>query len=102
MLKFMVMFRAPQQAGSLDEALNVFITHIAHIPDVQRQQVVFPLGSPINTMPYVRIIELYFGSQTQMNEALRTPEGQAAGQLLNNFPPNSFDIVFAEVYEERR
>jgi len=102
MLKFMIMFRAPQQAGGFDEALNVFITHIAHIPDVQRQQVVFPLGSPINTMPYVRIIELYFASQTQMNEALRTPEGQTAGQLLNSFAPNSFDIVFAEVYEERR
>jgi len=102
MLKFMVMFRAPQPGVSFDEALNVFISHIAHIPDVQRQQVVFPLGSPINTMPYVRIIELYFNSQTQMNEALRTPEGQIAGQLLNGFAPNSFDVVYAEVYEERR
>jgi len=100
MLKFMVMFRATQQPA-FDEAVNSFITNIALIPDVQRQQVVFPIGSPINTMPYVRIVEIYFASQTQMMEALRTPEGQTAGQLLNSFAPNSVDIVFAEVYEER-
>jgi hypothetical protein len=101
MLKFMVLFR-PQSGDAFDEAVNAFITQIAHIPDVQRQQVIYPLGSPINTMPYARIVELYFASQTQMTEALRTPEGQAAGQLLNKFAPNSFDIVYAEVYEERR
>src|SRR5688572_10557492 len=99
MLKFMVMFRAPQQAA-FDEAINTFITQIALIPDIQRQQVVFPIGSPINTMPYVRIVEIYFATQTQMMEALRTPEGQTAGQLLNSFAPNRVDIVFAEVYEE--
>jgi hypothetical protein len=102
MLKFMVMFRPQQTALDIDEAVNAFITQLAQIPDVQRQQVVIPLGSPIGTMPYVRIIELYFNTQTQMMEALRTPEGQAAGQLLTGFAPNSYDIVFAEVYEERK
>lgn len=100
MLKFIVMFRAAQP--DFDVALNEFITHIGRIPDLLRQQVVVPLGSPIQTMPYARIVELYFASQIAMTESLRSEAGQAAGQCLNRFAPGSFDIVYAEVYEERR
>jgi uncharacterized protein (TIGR02118 family) len=100
MLKFMVLFRVPEQVEPFENAYNDFLALIERMPDVLRRQVVHVTGSPVGTPAYHRILEIYFDSQAVMQAALLTKAGQEAGSELRRFKPGSFDVLFAEVYEE--
>jgi hypothetical protein len=43
---------------------------------------------------------VYFNEQAQMEESLRSKAGQEAGGELRRFPSGSFEMLFAEVFEE--
>ncbi len=96
----MVMFHPPADIQSFDNMYADFLALIERMPNIQRRQVVSILGSPQGNPGYYRILEIYFESNEIMREALLTDIGQEAGRELERFPKGSFDLLFAEVYEE--
>lgn len=100
MFKFMILFRTPAALQTFETHYNTFLALVEQMPNIQRRQVVSVTGSPTGQAPYYRILEIYFQDKAQMEAALQSAEGQRAGAQLNSFPAGSFELLFAEVYEE--
>ena len=100
MFKFMIIFQQPEQLTTFENAYNDLLALVERMPDIQRRQVVSIVGSPLGTSHLYRILEVYFSDQATMEESLKSPAGQEAGGELRRFPEGTFDLIFAEVYEE--
>jgi hypothetical protein len=101
MVKFMIQFQRPANAGVFEDAYNAFLAAVERMPLVTRRQVVHVSGTPRGETSLHRILEVYFEDQFRLENALKSPEGQAAGGMLNRFPPGSVEMYFAEVFEEQ-
>jgi len=100
MVKFMIVFNKPADTEAFENVYNDFLALVERMPDIQRRQVVSVLGSPLGETDKHRILEVYFDDQLQMEEALRSRAGQEAGGELRRFPAGSFEMLFADVFEE--
>ncbi len=100
MIKFMILFRAPEDVDSFENVYADFLGLVERIPLIQRRQVVHITGSPQGAPEFYRILEIYFESTETQYEALMSDVGQEAGAELARFPAGSVDILLAEVYEE--
>lgn len=101
MVKFMMLFEKPKDAAAFENAYNDLLALVERMPDVERRQVVNVLGSPAGDVPYYRVLEIYFSDSARMEASLRSKAGQeAGGELGRRFPAGSFEVMYAEVYEE--
>lgn len=100
MVKFMIMFRKPQNLTAFEDSYNSFLALVERIPDITRRQVITVLGSTQGESPYYRVLEVYFKDYDTMQAALLSPAGQEAGGQLMTFPARSFETIFADVWEE--
>ena len=100
MIKFMVLFHQPEDAESFENVYQDFLALVERMPHIQRRQVVHVTGSPRGTPEFYRILEIYFESQDQQQEALLSDVGQEAGTELSRLPSGTFELLYADVYEE--
>jgi uncharacterized protein (TIGR02118 family) len=100
MFKFMIIFHQPVKLERFENSYNDLLALIERMPDIARRQVISVIGSPVGESPYYRILEIYFEDREKMEQALMSPIGQEAGGQLATFPAGSFEMLFADVYEE--
>lgn len=100
MIKFVVQFRQPTDLNNFENTYNDFLALVENMPDIVRRQVVHITGTPIGQSPYYRALELYFDTVDAMRGALMSPAGQEAGNELARFGDGTFEVFFAEVFEE--
>lgn len=100
MVKLSVLFRVPIDADVFENRYNDLLALMERLPEIARRQVVNVIGSPTGTAPYHRLLELYFEDEASMRAALMSPAGQEAGGEIYRFPAGSFEVFFADVYEE--
>lgn len=100
MVKLMMIFRQPADVERFENSYNDLLALVERMPGIVRRQVVSITGSPTGASPYYRILEVYFEDRRTMELSMITPIGQEAGGQLLTFPPGSFEMAFAEVYEE--
>lgn len=100
MVKFMILFRQPEDIDKFENVYQNFLALVERIPHIQRRQVVHVTGSPQGAPEFYRILELYFESSDMQTEALMSPAGQEAGGELNRFESGSFQLLLTDVYEE--
>ena len=100
MVKFMILFRQPEDIDKFENVYQNFLALVERMPHIQRRQVVHVTGSPLGAPEFYRILELYFKTSEVQRDALMSPEGQEAGGELNRFESGSFELLFADVYEE--
>jgi uncharacterized protein (TIGR02118 family) len=100
MVKLSLQFRVPVDADAFENRYNDLLALIERLPNIIRRQAVSVIGSPTGTAPYHRLLEVYFDDEDTMRAALMSPAGQEAGGEIFRFPAGSFEIFFADVYEE--
>jgi uncharacterized protein (TIGR02118 family) len=100
MVKFSIFFDKPTDLDAFETIYADFLALVERIPNIQRRQVNSVLGSPLGETPLYRILEVYFESYEAMDAALRTPAGQEAGGELRRLPAGTFQMIFADVFEE--
>jgi uncharacterized protein (TIGR02118 family) len=103
MVKFFILFLkpAPKDAADFENRYNDLLALVERMPGIARRQVVDVMGSPLGLAPYHRILEVYFEDMAALEASLRSPAGQEAGaELTRRFPARSFEVMYAEVYEE--
>jgi uncharacterized protein (TIGR02118 family) len=100
MVKFMVLFGKPADQTEFENIYNDFFALVERMPNIERRQVIDVLGSPIGETRLFRVLEIYFEDRDVMDAALRSKAGQEAGQELRRLEAGTFEMVFAEVYEE--
>jgi uncharacterized protein (TIGR02118 family) len=100
MFKFMIIFYRPDDSRAFENSYNDMLALTERMPEITRRQVIDVVGSPSGQSPIHRILEVYFEDRAAMERSLMTPAGQEAGQQLYTFAAGSFEMVFADVYEE--
>jgi uncharacterized protein (TIGR02118 family) len=100
MVKFSILFRKPDDLEAFENIYQDFLALIERMPEVKRRQANTVLGSPFGESPYYRVLEVYFDDYAILNSSLLSPAGQEAGGELRRLPAGSFEMFFADVYEE--
>lgn len=101
MVKFVIQFYDPPDLEPFEDAYNDFLALVERMPMIRRRQVNAVLGSPVGTTRLYRVLEVYFDGYDELNTALNSPSGQEAGsELARRFPADTFEMYFAEVFEE--
>jgi len=99
-VKFVIQFNRPEDHEAFENVYNDFLALVERMPNITRRQVNAILGSPFGESRLYRLLEVYFEDYEQLNAALRTHARQEAGGELRRLPAGSFEMVFADVYEE--
>ena len=100
MIKFMILFQQPKDLDSFENVYQDFLALAERMPNIVRRQVAHVTGSPQGAPPFYRILEIYFESPQQQQQALMSKIGQEAGQELGRLPRGMVQLLFADVYEE--
>lgn len=101
MVKFVILFHKPDNHVRFEDSYNRFLALIEQMPLIQRRQVNSVLGSPLGEIGLYRVLEVYYDDYAEMDQSLKSPEGQQAGNgLVQGFPAGTFEFYFAEVFEE--
>lgn len=100
MIKFMILFDAPEDAERFENIYADFLALVERMPNILRRQVVHVTGSPQGKPRIYRILEIYFASVDAQTEALMSPVGQEAGAELQKLPKDSYQLLMTDVYEE--
>jgi uncharacterized protein (TIGR02118 family) len=100
MVKMTILFRQPLHEATFEQSYVEALALVEKMPNIQRRQACLVTGSPAGGSPYRRMLELYFEDNDQMDAALRSAEGTAAGTFLMRAFGHTLEIIFADVYEE--
>lgn len=100
MFKFMIVFHQPDDLEQFENSYNDLLALVERMPDITRRQVINVTGSPLGASPYYRILEVYYPDKATLDKSLLSEAGQEAGGQIGTFPAGTFEMIFAEVYEE--
>lgn len=101
MIKFMILFDQPEDPENFENVYQDLLALLERMPNIMRRQVVHVTDSPQGAPKVYRILELYFLSMPLMQDALLSAVGQEAGRELNGrLSPDTFQVFYADVYEE--
>ncbi len=99
MVKLTILYRQPDDENAFEGRYNQNLALLEQMPGIRRRQACVVFGSPAGTSPYHRILEFYFDTSADLDAALRSTQGQAAGADLMQFARNA-ELIFAEVFED--
>lgn len=99
MVKLTILYRQPADEATFETRYNENLALLEKMPNIKRRQACMVLGGPGGKSPYHRILEFYFDDNEQLDNAMLSAEGRAAGSDLMQFAPNA-ELVFAEVFED--
>ncbi len=101
MVKFVILFHKPDDLETFETGYNDFLAAVEKMPSIQRRQVNTIIGYPMREENYYRALEVYFDSYEAMDQALKSDDGQQAGlELMRGFEQDTFEMYFAEMFEE--
>jgi len=99
MLKVTVLYGHPADAGAFEDYYTR--THMpiaARIPRIARKEFTrFLAGSDGSRPAFYRMVELYFESEARLQEALGSPEAQAAIADIPNFATGGATVLIGAV-----
>ncbi|MCI0713272.1 MAG: EthD family reductase [Chloroflexi bacterium] len=100
MVKLVILYKHPKDEDAFEQGYVNSLALLEKMPGIIRQQANIVLGNPEGRSPYYRILELYFDSYDNLDAALRSPEGVAAGRLLMSFAGDLVELLFVDVFED--
>ncbi len=98
MVKLVALYRKPADPEAFDQHYRQ--THMPLVerwPGLRRVEVGKITGAVGGEAPYYLITEMYFDDQEALRAALRSPEGRAAGNDLQQFAAGLVTMVYAQV-----
>lgn len=99
MVKLVALYKKPPDLQSFDRHYQE--THLPLVrrwPGLRRVELARVSGMPGGgEPPYYLIVEMHFDDQDALRAALRSPEGRAAGEDLQQFAPGLVTLLYAQV-----
>jgi uncharacterized protein (TIGR02118 family) len=98
MYKLVILFLPPFAWTSFEPGWQKFLGLAEQMPGLRKEMVgdVDELVFGPTNMNYKKIHELYFDSREDLENALKSEEGQEAGQWLHSFTRGRFILMFAK------
>lgn len=99
MVKLIALYKKPPDPPSFDRHYQE--THLPLVrrwPGLRKVELARVSGMPGGgEPPYYLIAEMHFDDQDALRAALRSPEGRAAGEDLQQFAPGLVTLLYAQV-----
>ncbi len=103
MHKLMILFRLPADVYAMERLWSErFVPLAEKMPGICRVAVSRVRGSPEGQADVFLVHEFFFEDEQALQQAMVSPEGQAAGQALMAFAAGQVSLYFAEHMEEER
>lgn len=103
MYKLIVIFRKPPDVMALESRWSQeFVAKAEKMPGLRRVSVSRVVGAPGGATDLHLIHEFYFNDLTDLQSAITSEAGRAAGQALMGFAGDYVTLAFAEHLEEDR
>ena len=101
-MQLILLFRQPVEGAeaAFERVYNAILAELERMPGIQRRQVASVTGSPQPPPAFYRLLTLDFADESATQAALLSASGQAAGAILRRLPRESYELLFAEGYEE--
>ena len=101
-MQLILLFRQPAEGteAPFERVYNALLAELERMPGIQRRQVASVTGSPQPPPAFCRLLTLDFADESATQAALLSTPGQAAGKILQRLPRDSYELLFAEGYEE--
>jgi uncharacterized protein (TIGR02118 family) len=98
MVKFVVMYGQPEDPAAFDaHYASTHVPLVEKIPNLRRFEAGKVVGTPDGSVaPFYYLAELSFDDAAQMQAALGSPEGQAAGADVETFATGGATVMIAE------
>ncbi len=96
MVKLVILIRKTALDGDFERRHQRSLDLLRRLPGVQQVQSGNIFGGPAGESPYMRMVEVRFASRSALDEALKSPEGVAAGKDLLGYTGAAVEIFFAE------
>jgi uncharacterized protein (TIGR02118 family) len=99
MVKLVVGYGQPDDPAAFDEHyVGTHIPLVDKIPNLRRFESGKVLGAPDgSTPPFYYLAELFFDDGEQLQAAMGSPEGQAAGADVGTFATGGATLMIAQV-----
>lgn len=98
MVKLVAFYRQPADPQAFDQHYHaIHLPLIQKMPGLRRIEVAKITGAIGGEAPYYMFAEMYFDDPDAMRAALRSSEGRAAGEDLQQFAAGLVTMVYAQV-----
>lgn len=100
--QLILLFRPPAAGAeaAFERVYNAILAELERMPGIARRQVASVTGSPQPPAAFYRLLTLDFADERDLRAALLSAPGQAAGGILQQMPRESYELLFADRYEE--
>ena len=97
MYKLTIFFTPPLPNQEFDQqGWQKFMGLAEKMPGLRRETVTEVQEMVFGHLPYIKIHEFYFDSRQDLDAALQSEQGQAAGAWLHRFTGKRFSMLIAE------
>jgi uncharacterized protein (TIGR02118 family) len=100
MHKLVILIEPPPDDSALETAWPQFLHLVERLPDLRRETSSTVDQFLYGGTPYALMHELYFDTLEAARSALASPEGQAAGRLLQELTRGRLALFFADHKED--
>lgn len=100
MHKLVILIEPPEDYADFEETWPQFLHLAERMPGLRRESTSRVDGVLYGSVDYAIIHELYFDSLVAIQEAMSSPEGQAAGELLQRMTAGRMTLLYADHKED--
>ena len=101
-MQLILLFRPPIPGteAAFERVYNAILAELERMPGILRRQVASVTGAPQPPAAFYRLLSLDFADEDSLQEALLSPAGQEAGHIIRRLPRETYEVLFAENFEE--
>jgi uncharacterized protein (TIGR02118 family) len=100
MHKLIVLIPPAIEGPAFDDGWPEFLHNAERMPGLIREATVRVTSQLFGDHPVGMIHELFFADQTALQEAMHSPEGLAAGEILQQLTQGKMTLLIAEHHED--
>lgn len=100
MYKLIILIESIPDTSEFESLWPQFLARAEAMPGLRRETTSWPSGVFYGEVPVALIHELYFDSQEALKQAMESPQGQAAGQMLQRLTTGKMTLLLAHHLED--
>lgn len=100
MYKLMIIINTVPDPQAFEQGWPDFLALAERMPGLRRETTSWPGKVLYGDLPVYMIHELYFDTQEALQQAMQSPAGRAAGQMLQHLTEGQMILLFAHHLED--
>jgi uncharacterized protein (TIGR02118 family) len=100
MIKLVILIDPIQEQQQFEQSWPAFLRLAEEMPGLRRETTSWVGGNIYGETHPAMIHELYFDSQVDLQAAMESPQGQAAGRMLQRLTGGKMSLFFAHHQED--